>query len=61
MPTNKHLAEKRHKKLIDEYKRLSEVKQYGQQKYSHDWIISHLEETHHYTRSYIEFILKKKL
>lgn len=61
MAANQDLAQKRHDKLISEYRRLTAIVEYGKQKYSHQWIVAHLEQTHHYTQSYIEYILKKKL
>jgi len=61
MPTNKELAQMRHRKLIDEYNRLSAIQEYGVQKYSHTWIVAHLEQKCYYKQSYIEQLLKKKV
>ena len=61
MASNKELAELRKEKLLDDYRRLSAIVEYGKQKYSHAWIVAHLEQRHYYTQSYIEFLLKTRL
>lgn len=53
----KRTTEKRYEDVRSEYRRLSEIKQYGVQKHSFDWIVANVAQKFYYSAKTVENII----
>ncbi|AZA87141.1 hypothetical protein EG349_10255 [Chryseobacterium shandongense] len=53
----KTTTENRHRAVRAEYKRLSEIQEYGVQKHSFDWIVANLAHNFFYSTATVENII----
>lgn len=57
MKKTKPTTEKRYEAVRLEYKRLSEIKEFGVQKHSFDWIVANVAQKYYYSPATVENII----